>query len=195
VFKPGQQIQELQIAKELNVSRSPVRSAINKLIGEGLLVSHPNRYVCVRQISEKDILDAYEFRLIIESYAIRKTIEKIDQPIREKLEEFRNQFLQIRGEEQIDTYIEIDQRFHSYIIETSGNSVVEESLHKVEFMIMPFRIISLTSRKRFEQSIGEHLGIIDGILNHDAEYALQTCKKHLTLAKEEFLRHIRKTGL
>ena len=71
-FKPGQRIQELEIAKQLQVSRSPVRSAINELIGEGLLESIPNKSVRVRKLSQKEIVDTFEFRLIIEKYAVKK---------------------------------------------------------------------------------------------------------------------------
>ena len=51
-LKPGDRINEVQIAKDLNVSRSPVRSAINELIGEGLLESIPNKFVKVRKLTE-----------------------------------------------------------------------------------------------------------------------------------------------
>lgn len=194
-FEPGQRIQELAIAKELNVSRSPVRSAINKLIGEGLLESTPNKHVWVRNFSKKDILDAYEFRLVIEKYAIEKTIELLDDDISTKLLEFRELILANNTVDHLNEYIQIDSNFHEYLVATSGNKVIAESLEKVSVLINPFRIFSLSSKNRFKESIVEHLGIIDAILEQDGEKALSYCHTHLSLAKEEIIKHLKQQQL
>ncbi len=194
-FEPGQRIQELAIAKELNVSRSPVRSAINKLIGEGLLVSTPNKHVWVRNFSKKDIIDAYEFRLVIEKYAIEKTIELLDEDISTKLLEFKKSLLENNRLENLNEYILIDTNFHEYLVATSGNKVIAESLQKVSVLINPFRIFSLSSKNRFKESISEHLGIIDAILERDSTKAISFCQTHLSLAKEEIIKHLKQQQL
>lgn len=191
VFEPGQRIQELVIAKELNVSRSPVRSAINKLIGEGLLVSTPNKHVWVRNYSKKDIIDAYEFRLIIEKYAIEKTVSLLNEEIRATLLEFKRLFLLNNKSEHMREYIQADTNFHAYLVATSGNTVIIESLQKVSVLINPFRIFSLSSKNRFTESIDEHIALIDNILAGDSEKATSYCEKHLTLAKEEIINHLK----
>ena len=191
-LQPGQRIQELEIAKDLHVSRSPVRSAINKLIGEGLLISTPNKHVWVREFSKKDILDAYEFRLVIEKYAIEKTIERLDEEIINQLEEFKKQLLANSQIENMKEYIEIDTKFHEYLIATSDNRVIFESLQKVSMLINPFRIFSLSSTKRFTESVTEHISIIDEIIAKNCDKATAICQKHLSLAKEEIIKHLKK---
>lgn len=190
-LQPGQRIQELEIAKELNVSRSPVRSAINKLIGEGLLVSTPNKHVWVRKFTKKDIIDAYEFRLIIEKYAIEKTVQLLDEDITKKLLNFKKLLLANNQIENIKEYIKVDAQFHEYLIETSGNRVIAESLQKVSMLINPFRIFSLSSNKRFTESVDEHVGMIDSILQKNSEKAITICQTHLSLAKEEIITHLK----
>lgn len=190
-FKPGQKIQELQIAHELNVSRSPVRSAINELIGEGLLESIPNKSVFVRRLSEKDIIDAYEYRIVIEQYAITKTIELLNDAVYKKLVEFKEAFLSFTSYEEIQEYIKVDTSFHDYLVKTAGNSIIIDSLNKVAMLITPFRVFSLSSQSRFLESIKEHTGIIDGILARDKNEAIRYSITHLSLAKEEIIKHLK----
>jgi len=190
-LKPGQRIQELQIAKELNVSRSPVRSAINELIGEGLLESIPNKSVTVRRMSEKDILDAYELRLVVEGFAVQRVIELMDDDIAATLARFREQFTATVDYGQIQEYVRIDTAFHEYLVNTAGNTIFKEALGRVAMMITPFRIFSLSSQQRFLDSIREHTGLIDAILGRDADRASDICNAHLRLAKEEIIKHLR----
>jgi DNA-binding GntR family transcriptional regulator len=189
-FKPGQRIQELEIAKELNISRSPVRSAINELIGEGLLESIPNKSVRVRKLTRKEILDTYEFRLIIEKYSLEKIIEKHDRHTAKELEKFKKKFSQFDKKGALKYYVKVDSEFHDYLAAASGNDVILESLRRMNMLVMPFRIISLTSIQRYNDSIKEHTCMIDAILAGDFDAAWQWCRTHLTLAKEEIVRHL-----
>jgi DNA-binding GntR family transcriptional regulator len=189
-IKPGERINEVQIANELNVSRSPVRSAINELIGEGLLESIPNKFVKVRQLTEKEIIDIYEFRVIVEKYAIEKVIELLDTDMLEVLQSFREQFGSCCTYEQLSEYVEVDSRFHNYLVESSGNRVVLDTLHRVGVLVTPFRVISLKSRERFLQSIEEHTGMIDAICAKDLARAWERCQTHLSLAKQEIVAYL-----
>ncbi|MCF7941209.1 MAG: GntR family transcriptional regulator [Spirochaetia bacterium] len=187
---PGQRIQELQIAKELNVSRSPVRNAINQLIGEGLLESVPNKSVFVRKISEHDIIEAYEFRLIIELYAVRKVAENRSEQIAQRLREFRTLFTTHAHIEDLAEYLKIDSDFHQYLVESAGNTIISEALTKVSMLITPFRIYALSSPKRFYESVDEHIRVIEALLDHDGEQAVTCCANHLAWAKEEILNYL-----
>ncbi|MHC1691456.1 MAG: GntR family transcriptional regulator [Sphaerochaetaceae bacterium] len=197
-LKPGDRINDVQIAKDLNVSRSPVRSAIDELIGEGLLESIPNKSVKVKQLTENQVLDIFEFRLLVEGYAIEKVTEHLNEQTKTELEEFRTRFADNWTYERLHEYVELDARFHNFLVENSGNQVVHEALHRVSLLITPFRVISLKSTKRFEDSIVEHISIIDAILDHDAPLAVNRCQSHLILAKNEistYLRDLGKEGL
>jgi DNA-binding GntR family transcriptional regulator len=192
-LKPGERIQELQIAKELNVSRSPVRSAINELIGEGLLESIPNKSVTVRRLSEKEILDTYEFRVLLERFAIEKLSTNMTSETDRVLADFKQQFMENSGYEHLLSYVEIDNRFHTFLIETAGNEMISETLHRISTLVTPFRVISLKSRKRFTESVEEHIGMIDAIRAGNADLAVRCCEIHLTLAKNEIVSYLRNT--
>jgi DNA-binding GntR family transcriptional regulator len=191
-LQPGDRINEVQIAKELNVSRSPIRSAINELIGEGLLESIPNKSVRVKQLTEKQIIDVFEFRLFVESYVIEKVIACLDDQIINKLVEFKENFRKKGNAGRLNEYVELDTQFHGFLVECSGNEIVQDSMQRISVLTIPFRVISLTSNSRFQSSIIEHIGIIDAILDHDVSLAETRCREHLLLAKNEIIIYLQK---
>lgn len=73
-FRPGSQINEAQVAVQLNVSRGPVREAMQRLVQEGLLVGHRNRGVFVRELTAEDVAEIYSAREVIECAAAAKII-------------------------------------------------------------------------------------------------------------------------
>jgi len=189
-LKPGERIQEVQIADKLNVSRSPVRNAINKLIGEGFLESIPNKSVCVRKFTHRDINESYDFRLIIEKYAVEKVVENMNDEIADRLRTFRQSFLDNSKIEKLTDYLKVDADFHKYLVQVSGNKFILEALDKVSMMISPFRLMALSLESRFMDSVEEHTTIIDNLLKGDKEAAIASCENHLTSVKEEIIQNI-----
>lgn len=78
LFPPGQQMNEAELAARFEVSRGPVREAMQRLVQEGLLVSHPHRGVFVVQLSEADLADVYLARGAIEGTALRRIADLPD---------------------------------------------------------------------------------------------------------------------
>jgi DNA-binding GntR family transcriptional regulator len=194
-YRPGEKVNEVLLAKELGVSRSPVRSAINELVGEGLLESKPHHYVRVRKLTEKEILDVYELRLLVEQFAIEKAVETLDEAMIKELEKFAKEFKNCCTYDQLLEYVELDNRFHTYLIDHTGNRLVIEMFGRIGAMIAPFRVISLKSKERFKESIGEHVGMIEALCSRDAKGAAKTCRTHLTLAKNEIVRYLNKSSV
>ncbi len=189
-YKPGERIQELKIAKKLNVSRSPVREAIKELIGEGLLVSVPNKSITVKKLSVKEIKDIFDFRNITEKYAIEKTIDNLDDRIIKRLESIKSDFKKLYEDDDLHRYCKVDSEFHNYLIKSSGNALLHQVVSNVMALIEQFRVISLSSNQRFEESIDEHVTIIDSILKKDKKNACSVCIRHLDLAKDEIISYL-----
>lgn len=194
-LKPGERLQEKKIAEELNVSRSPVREAIKELIGEGLLESIPNKSITVKKLSKKDIIDIFEFRSIIEKYAIENAIKNITEETIKILDEILNELKESYNSNDVDKYIRADIKLHDTLIYLSENMVVYKAFINIFSIIQPFRIISLHSKKRFEESYLEHKGIIEGLKEKDSEKAWKYDSVHLQLAKEEILNYLLKEEL
>ncbi len=191
IYQPGERLQELVIAKKLNVSRSPVREALKELIGEGLLVSIPNKSITVKELSEKEIIDIFDFRYITEKYSIEKTIENIDEKIITKLLKMKTDLITHYKRNNLHEYCKTDSEFHRFLIKSSGNLVLSDVVGNVMAMIEQFRVISLSSSRRFEESLDEHVKMIDFIINRDSETAWEHCRRHLDCARNEIIEYLR----
>jgi len=78
IFKPGERLPQDRLAGLLDVSRMPIRSALRQLESEGLVELHAHRGATVRSLSPEEISDLYEMRILLETYALRKTVAAID---------------------------------------------------------------------------------------------------------------------
>ena len=85
VYAPGTRLQEVDLAENLNVSRSPVREALRQLAADGLLLEIPNKGVYVKEFTAKDIGEIYDLRVMLESYGIFHSAGHITSARRERL--------------------------------------------------------------------------------------------------------------
>jgi DNA-binding GntR family transcriptional regulator len=190
VIKPGSWLQEKELASKLNVSRSPVREALKELSGEGLLENIPNKGVFVRELTEEDIMDVFELRIIIEKYAIEKAVERMTEDDENELKEILSRLLEAFKIKNVNLYCSIDAELHNAIIYMSKNKLIYEVNEKIYSLLQPFRTISLNSPKRFEESIIEHRNMVEAVINKDTETAWRCDLNHLNLAKDEIIRYM-----
>lgn len=189
-YRPGEWLQENELANIMKVSRSPVREALRKLAGDGLVVDVPNKGVFVKEFTPKDMEDIFDLRLMLESYAIQKSPLNLTDEKRNLLSDCMLQLKQAYEANNLPLYIDIDTDLHNAIIGLSGNALVESTYEKVHSMIKQFRIYSLTGKQRFDESIKEHADIVNLILAGDVMQADRICRTHLELAKEKILEHM-----
>jgi len=81
IIKPGERINETQIARDMGISRSPVREALQELKKEGVVINIPYKGTYVNLLGKKDIEDMYVIRGLLEAYAIEKVIENKNEKI------------------------------------------------------------------------------------------------------------------
>ena len=74
-YEPGQRLNEVELARSLSVSRSPVREALRRLAADGLVVELPNRGVFVREFTPQDIQEIFDVRVLLESYCIQRSVQ------------------------------------------------------------------------------------------------------------------------
>src|SRR6056297_1958356 len=120
-LKPGDRVAESVIARDLGVSRAPVREAGRMLESTGLLVSHPNRGFFVRTMNSEDLGTLYELRLAIEREAaalvVRKGTAEVIPLLRKQLEKM----IALADAERLPETAAADLEFHRLIVEASGN--------------------------------------------------------------------------
>ncbi|MBO6806773.1 GntR family transcriptional regulator [Thalassospira sp.] len=138
---PGARLSESVVARELGVSRAPVREAARLLESSGLVTSEPNRGFFVRQISAKALDDLYELRLAIEIAVIQRLVQNWNEETEAALSAQVEALHRVATlDADIFTQVEADMQFHRLMCTGSGNpkflTVFEQIAIETEFSIM-----------------------------------------------------------
>jgi DNA-binding GntR family transcriptional regulator len=124
-FAPGQQVNEAQVASQLNLSRGPIREALQRLSQEGLLVTKPNRGVFVIEHNAGDIEEIYSAREILELGAAQLITTQSAEERRmtsSQLAEIASKLTEAAAVNNWPTVRRLDLQFHSSLVAASGNS-------------------------------------------------------------------------
>jgi GntR family transcriptional regulator of vanillate catabolism len=198
-YPTGTHLQEVTLATDLRVSRTPIRDALRILANEGLLTYAPNRGYFIRHYSTRDILDAYDVRGTLEGMACRIAAERgLDQAIDSKLSEIvtlsdKVLFGRAWTESQQSEWRRLNTDFHFTINEFTGNQHLIRMTREVRKFprILDGRLYpnskfyqSVYNRQRRQQSHSEHLAIIDAIRKRQGARAEALMREHVDRGRQ-----------
>jgi len=137
-YKPGDIIEEKKIAKEFNVSRTPVREALLFLSGKGLVQMIPRMGTYVSQIDIKKVKNAYQVKKKLESYAAELASEYASDEDIEELFEITKEMSTYKGNPDYEKYIQKDYDFFKKLRSLTRNELLEETLEELNNSIVRF---------------------------------------------------------
>ncbi len=191
VYAPGTRLQEVELAENLNVSRSPVREALRQLAADGLLLEIPNKGVYIKEFTVKDIEEIYDLRVMLESYGILHSDGHITSMRRERLLGLLTEMENYLEKGDLRSYTSVDERLHNHIVHLGDNSLINDTYDRVRSMNQQFRILSLMDEQRFRESMEEHREIVHALVTGDLAKADEVNHHHLELARQAILRRMR----
>lgn len=174
-LQPGEKIRQEKMANMLGVSRTPLVKALQILEQEFLVENVPRRGMYVKKIDTQELIDAYECRLSIETTAVRLSCALITKT---KITELRSIFSPFENKKEIDAteYMHADQMFHHKVIEFCQNKflVKMESIANIQFFTYQQGLI-----RPPDETLAEHLAIIEAIEGNDVELAKLLMNSHI----------------
>ena len=177
---PGQKIIQEKLAAQMGISRTPLRVALHMLEAENLIEPKNKTGFKVKVIDNKEILEIFDCRIALESTAAGILAENINPTDAQNLRRFFQPY-EKRKVEEYDKYKKADTQFHDFVVEKCGNSYLYK-LFKQGNLITYIERIGLIRPP--EQTLQDHLDIIEAILDHDKEGAEQAMKTHLIKSKK-----------
>lgn len=190
-YKEGDSLNELKISQELGVSRTPVREALMQLELEGLVNNIPNKGAVVVGVSNKDIKDIYEIRILIEGLASRLCAENITEDeikALDKIIDLQEFYLTKKDTEQI---WRLDSDFHNLLYDASRSRPLRYMLTSFHNYIKRARDISMHAEGRAEKAVSEHRAILEAIRQHDPALAESRTAEHIVNAENNLLLQIK----
>lgn len=174
---PKTRLLEPELARQLNVSRTPLREAIRQLEAEGFVETAPRLGSFVSAISPQDMEDLYALRAVIEGLAARQAAENPDPAKRKLLETSLAALAGRTGNYR--HYHEISGQFHDIIVGLSGNRRLQGIYQSVAQHISRMRIVSNAVRGRPEASLVGHRRIAGAILKGKGAEAERAMREHI----------------
>jgi DNA-binding GntR family transcriptional regulator len=189
---PGQRLKEEELARELGISRTPVREALLVLQSEGLVAAEPNRGATVRAHDAEDLDDLYQLRALLEGYAARRAASRITPQALTVLRESCERFDALSGDaEDLRELVRENLVFHSTILESAGSRRLETMVRKVIELPLVYKSYIWYSPDQKRISAHYHRQITTALEARDSERAELIMKEHVYEARDLLVAHLR----
>ena len=186
-IKPGERLVETELAVSLGTSKSPVREALKKLEGEGIVNLIPRKGYFVRDIDRKSIEDFVDIMIVIEPAIIQSALKKKTEAVCKEIDEILSEMKRTLKKKDHESYVALNDRFHGLFVDLTENEWFLKffnTLHKQADML---RSLSLHTRDRFSRSIEEHEDIADAYKRGDEKRLKEAVRYHILMFKENLL--------
>ncbi|MCC2816142.1 GntR family transcriptional regulator [Enterocloster sp. OA13] len=183
----GEIVSDLELSNELNISRTPVREAMQQLIDIGLLERTATKVV-VRSITLTDIVEIFQIREAIEIMSVKIILSNGGLTEAQKLElmDIHQNLCNDISNGNFDKNFSDDTAFHEKLIEYSGNSRMEDISRRISLQSQRLRWLTLLTPSRYAGTRDEHERIIQGILNQDLDSTARAIQEHLQGSLENY---------
>jgi DNA-binding GntR family transcriptional regulator len=185
VYAPGERVFEDQIAAELDVSRNPVREAMQALAGEGFIELEPRRGARVAVVSPERALELFEVREVLEGLvASLAATRRTEAEVAEMRALVELGLDTARGGDLSDLPA-LNTRFHTLLASAARNEMLGETIERLRHLIE--WIYSQRIKMRAPRSWDEHSSIVDAIAGGDPAVAERVARAHIAMARDAYV--------
>ena len=191
-FEPGQPIVEEELAKELEISRTPLREAIQRLELEGLVVRNSNGRIRVAPVSIKELKELFIMRSKLEGIAIVDAIDNITEEDIKCLSYLAKMVKLTSQMQNQDDTNNFGTQFHSFIYNISRNQTVEKVLFQLNDHINRYRRLAIKHIIDTKKASDEHEIILEYMISGDKENAESTIENHILSSMNQAVKAVEK---
>src|SRR5271167_1951633 len=183
---PGSALDETDIARRFNVSRTPVREALRQLVASGLVEARAHRGAVVAQPSIERLGGMFEAMAELEALCSGLAAERMTPAERHRLEAIHEELRTLSHAGDPDRFHEVNEQFHSAIYAGSQNSYIAEITLATRVRVQPFRRAQFRNLGRLAKSHAEHDRVVVAILRGDRSGAASAMRAHIELVRGEY---------
>lgn len=180
---PGARLSAPALATDLNVSRSPVREAVQRLIQEGLATEKPRRGAVVTSFSRDELVPLYEVRSSLEGLAARLATENANAKALRRLTRILDIDANAVADDDLEKHLQADIDFHAGVLALSGNPVLQKMLHEIYTKIQ-LAIYTRVAPIGPRHALTDHQAILRAILSGDPDAAERAARRHVQRVRQ-----------
>lgn len=175
-LRPGERLQQEELAQRLGVSRMPIREALRRLEAEGLVVMQPYRGAVVAGLSARELREIYEIRMALETLALELGVPHFDAARLGALEAILRR---MDAERDADGWLVLNAEFHSALYAAAERGLLLEHIGNLRNKSDRYLRLFASRRDRTRQAQQEHWGILEACRSGDASEAGLRLRRHL----------------
>ena len=173
---PGSWIDEMRLAEEYGISRTPLREALKVLATEGLVTMKMRRGAYVTEVNDKDQRDVYHLLSLLESDAAGVVAAQASDAELAELDSIHQELVAAVGN--TDKFFAINERFHMRLLEIANNRWRDQMVADLRKVMKLNRHNSLLKSGRIEESLREHQALLDALLARDVSASVKRMQAH-----------------
>ena len=186
-LEPGKVYNEQKLAKELGISKTPVREALLDLKAKGFITLLPRRGFQIKVLTEKDIKNLYEVRIALETAIVRSIIPKLTEAALKKIDTIHEKERAVIKADDRLRYLQIDRELHLCLAGITENQYMITSLENIRDLIDWMGFKALTWRERTKEVEQEHEKVIEKLREKDIEGAEHMMEEHIRITEKNVL--------
>ncbi|TWO71621.1 GntR family transcriptional regulator [Caenimonas sedimenti] len=179
-WPPGTFLDEVRLAEEMRISRTPLREALKVLTVEGLVRHEPRRGCFVNEVTEQDLDEIFPVIALLEGRCAYEAAQNATDADLATLEAMHDKLSRHAKGKRINEYYEVNFAIHEAIIALAGNRWLATVIGDLRKIVKLARLQQLHAPGRLEQSLTEHLAVFAALKARDPEGAEAAMKTHLT---------------
>ena len=176
---PGQALRELHLARDLGVSQATIREALSQLERFGLVIRTPHVGTQVTRLSQEEVLERVELRLLLEERALAQAAARMDGPAFDTLRSLLGMLTQATRRNEYFEQAQADLAFHRLIWERSGNRTLYSMLDQLSVPLFAFVSIERgTQRRNLADVVESHEGIVEALRRGERGAIRKALRQH-----------------
>jgi len=185
-FQDGERLDEVKLAEQFHVSRTPIREALQVLVSSGMAEQIPRRGVFIRQPGPVELMEMFETMAELESVCGRLAATRMTDRDLAELAAANDGCQQAIDDMDYDQYYADNETFHQVIYRGAANTYLEKQALQLQNRLRAYRRIQLRFRGRLDQSMQEHSEILSALQNGDADRVANVLRSHVAVQGEKF---------
>jgi DNA-binding GntR family transcriptional regulator len=187
---PGTHLFEVEIAREMQTSRVPVREALIQLEQEGLVVRQANRGTFVAEFTEKVVREVSTLRGVLEGYAVSQAVKRISSEALTQLERLVAEMGTAATHGDFSTIQQCDYEFHRCIVNAANHELLEEVWRLTDAKVRVYLSATNLMHPDLKSIAASHALVLEAIRSHDPERARKALIKHIDEALALLLKRL-----
>lgn len=189
-LQEGELLPEEKLAKNLGISRTPLRDSLNRLATEGLIIQQKGRPAIVASFTKENSLEYMELRSLLEVHNIEKIIHKVEDEFLIQLKNNVEKQRETIKNNDYNHFIELDRDFHLLLASKNKNMELQKMIHRLNTGVnRAFLILSRTVPTSAKEACEEHFEIIEALAKKDVVEARNKMIIHMNNVEKRFLRY------